>query len=137
MLGFQNALHASGNRVSCQAVCDYCFLNCLLSNFFHSLLRKKKLLKKKNALCKCIGHCFMRQMLSHEAACVEKGLWAVTLAGRWKTDSLQQLLPFCLQRNSCLSEMQHQSTRCLCLTHLFCISFLFCFFFYHRTAKKA
>lgn len=56
---------------------------------------------------------------------VERGLWAVTLAGYLKTDSLQQLLPFCLQCISCRSEMQHQSTCCLCLTRLFCISFCF------------
>lgn len=86
----------------------------------------------KSALFKCVGHCIMRFVIPW-GCCVEKGLWAVTVAGYLKTDSLQQLLSF----YSVLLACQKCSTRALavCLTHLFCISF--CFFLYHRAAKKA
>lgn len=56
--------------------------------------------------------------------------------GRVFENRLSPAAAIILQCISCLSEMQHQSTCCLCLTRLFCIS-LFCFFLYHRTAKKA
>lgn len=102
---------------------NFCwFWSCLLSNVLFSDVTKRKQNLNKNAFCKCVGHCIVRFVIP-QGCFVKKGLWAVTLAGYLKTDSLQQLLSFYSVFLAC----QKCSTRALAVYVSHVCSVFLCF----------
>lgn len=113
----------------------YWFSNCLLSNVLFSDVMKKKENLSKGALCKCVAHCIMRFMLSHEAAVWRRDCGLSLWQGIWK----QILSTSCYHSTAYFLPVRNAAPEhLLFMSHTFVLYFfLFCFFLYHRTAKKA
>lgn len=89
----------------------------------------------KSALCKCVGHCIMKYMLSHEAAMWRRdcglSLWQGVCKQILSSSWCHSTVYFLPVRNAAPEHL-------LFMSHTFVLYFfLFCFFLYHRTAKKA
>lgn len=101
----------------------YWFSNCLLSNVSFSDVMKKNENLNKSALSNVLVTASWDLCYSTRLLCGEGTVGCHF--GRVFENRFSPAAAIILQRISCLSEMQHQSTCCLCLTHLFCISFCF------------